>query len=234
MAAPAEGRRIIWVQIASHLTEWRGRRAALVVAQDITERRRSEEALRATEELFRTAFEDAPFGMCLTALDGHFLQANAAFCEMVGYSQQELKAGAWQAITHPDDLERSRQAAYQLMGSPATSLEFEKRYIHKFGAVVSVRLKISAVINDRQQPSHYITHVEDITERKLAEQELVKAKEAAEAASRAKSEFLANMSHEIRTPMNGIIGMTELALDTELATSSATTSIRCGPQANRC
>ena len=149
--------RIIWVQIASHLTEWQGRRAALVVAQDITERRRSEEALRATEELFRTAFEDAPFGMCLTALDGHFLQANVAFCEMVGYSQQELKAGAWQAITHPDDLERSRRAAYQLMGSPATSLEFEKRYIHKFGAVVSVRLKISAVINDRRQavPLHH-------------------------------------------------------------------------------
>jgi two-component system sensor histidine kinase/response regulator len=208
--------RLICAQVAWHRTGWRGRQAALVVSQDVTEQRRSEEALRATEELFRTAFADAPFGMCLTGLDGRYLQANAALCEMLGYSEQELVGGAWARITHPEDLERSRQAALQLLGCPTASLEFEKRYIHKSGDTIWVRLKISAVTNASDRPSHYIAHVEDITERKRAQRELIEAKEAAEAASRAKSQFLANMSHEIRTPMNGIIGMTELALDTQL------------------
>ena len=208
--------RVIFAQVTSHLLKWGSRSAALVVAQDITDRRRSEEILRATEELFRTAFEAAPFGMCLTALDGRFLQANSALCEMLGYSAEELIAGAWQGITHPDDLERSRQAALRLLGNPIAPVELEKRYIHKSRSVVWARLKISAVSNGLNQATHYITHIEDITERKRDQQALVEAKEAAEAASRAKSEFLANMSHEIRTPMNGIIGMTELALDTDL------------------
>ena len=97
---------LIPVEIVSHLVNWNGRRAALVVAQDVSERTRAEEALRASEERFRTAFEHAPFGMCLSARDGRFLQVNAAFSQMLGYSERELLNGAWQNLTHPADLER--------------------------------------------------------------------------------------------------------------------------------
>ena len=140
--------------------------------QDATERRRAEEAQHESEERFRTAFEEAPYGMCLTALNGRFLQANAALCQMLGYTAQELLEGAWQNLTHPDDMARSRQAVKQFIEDLAPSVEFEKRYLHKNGNVIWVQLKISVVKNAQGAPAHFISHVEDITDRKRAEEAL--------------------------------------------------------------
>jgi PAS domain S-box-containing protein len=139
------------------------------VAQFV-ERNRAEDSLRESEDRFRTAFEEAPHGMCLTAPDGRFLHANAALCQILGYSSEELLAGAWQQITHPDDLERSRQVALRFSCGEITSFELEKRYVHKQGHVIWVRLKISVVKNDCGSPSHFITQIEDITQRKLADE----------------------------------------------------------------
>jgi two-component system, sensor histidine kinase and response regulator len=168
---------LIPVEIVSHRVDWNGRRAALVVAQDISDRTRAEEALRESEERFRTAFEHAPFGMCLSARDGRFLQVNAAFSQMLGYSERELLNGAWQNLTHPADLERSKQALQQFMSRQAISVEFEKRYVHKNGSDVWVRLKISIVNDPRGDPSHFITHVDDITARRRAERALQESEE---------------------------------------------------------
>jgi len=169
--------RIIEVDIASHLVDWNGRRAALVVVQDIGDRLRAEESLSASNERFRAAFENAPFGMCLTALDGRYLKVNAALSQMLGYSEQELLAGAWQKLTHPADLERSRQAVERFTRGLATSVEFEKRYVHKSGKTIWVRLKISAVKNAAGATSYFITHVEDITARRRAERALQESEE---------------------------------------------------------
>ena len=68
------------------------------------ERKRAEESLRESEDRFRRAFEDAPYGMCMTAADGRFMHVNAAFCAMLGYSEDELLAASWNRFTHPDDI----------------------------------------------------------------------------------------------------------------------------------
>jgi PAS domain S-box-containing protein len=142
----------------------------LAIYQDVTARNRIEAELRNSENRFRTAFEDAPYGMCMTDLTGRFLHANSALCRMLGYSSDELLSGAWQQITHPDDLEPSRQVAIQFSKEVDTVLELEKRYLHKQGKVIWAHVKISRVKDSLGKSSHYITQIEDITQRKRADE----------------------------------------------------------------
>lgn len=142
----------------------------LAIYQDITGRKQIEAELRESENRFRTAFEDGPYGMCITDLNGRFLHANSALCRMLGYSPEELAAGGWQQITHPDDIESSRQVAIQLSQGVETTLELTKRYLHKQGGVIWVHLKISLVKDGMGKPSHYIAQIEDITQGKRADE----------------------------------------------------------------
>lgn len=166
---------VLYRQSLSPLTLQALESVAHSIAQFV-ERQRAETSLRDSEDRFRTAFEEAPYGMCMTAPDGRFLHANAALCHMVGYSQEEMLAGAWQQITHPDDLEKSFAVAAEFARGLATTLELEKRYIHKQGHSIWGRVRISLVRDESGQPSHFITQVEDISERKLAE-EMLRASE---------------------------------------------------------
>ena len=136
------------------------------------ERKRAEASLRASEDRFRTAFEDAPYGTCMSAPNGRFLHANAALCRMLGYSQEQLLAGAWPQLTHPDDLERSRHAAEQFLRGEIETMDMEKRYICCDGRTLWARVRIVAARDSAGGISHFITQIEDITLRKLAEDRL--------------------------------------------------------------
>ena len=134
----------------------------------IFDRKYAEERLLGSEERFRTAFKQAPHGMCLAGLDGRLLQVNRTFCEMLGRSEQELLNTDWSELTHPEDLAISKAAMVRLMSGEISCHEFEKRYIGKMGNVIWVRVKISLLRDHDGKPSHFITHIEDETGRRAA------------------------------------------------------------------
>jgi PAS domain S-box-containing protein len=187
------------------------------VTRDITEQKKTEQSLREAEERFRSSFEAAAVGMALVTVDGRFIDANSALCELVGYAHEELTQRSIREITHPDDLDVDLNFTRQLLAGERSSYQMEKRYIHNEGQIVWVLLTESMVRDQQGNPLYFIKQIQDITERKQAEEKLrieveraTKAQEQAEAANRAKSVFLSTMSHELRTPLNAILGFSSL------------------------
>ncbi|HEY0968784.1 MAG TPA: PAS domain S-box protein [Opitutaceae bacterium] len=135
----------------------------VVIASDLTERNRAALALRESEERFRSAFEAAGIGMALVGLDGRWLRINRATCDIVGYPEEELLKKTFQDITHPDDLDSDLEQMRGLLASRERSYRMEKRYFHRDGHVVWVRLTVSLVRDSEGAPLHYISQIEDIT-----------------------------------------------------------------------
>ncbi|NTW24055.1 MAG: PAS domain S-box protein [Lentimicrobium sp.] len=137
-------------------------------ARFITDQKKVEEQLRASENKFRILFENSPVGKSMTGIDGT-IHVNKAFSELLGYSEEELREKKWMEITHEEDISLTSSAINALLKGKSTSARFEKRYIHKSGKIVWVDLSTHLHLNEKGKPQYFITSLSDITERKRLE-----------------------------------------------------------------
>jgi len=122
--------------------------------------------------LFASAFEFAAIGIALVAPDGRWIRVNRALCEMLGYSEPELRERSFQELTHPDDLARDLELMSQLLAGKRETYQMEKRYVHKSGEIVWGLLSVSLIRDENSQPRTFLSQIQNITERKRAIGEL--------------------------------------------------------------
>lgn len=145
------------------IREWVG------VHADITENKQAEAALQESEQRFRATFEQAAVGIAQVSLDGQFLRLNQKFCEIVGYTREELLALTFQDITHPDDLEADLDYLRQLLAGDIPHYSMEKRYFRKNGSIVWINLTVGLERYPSGEPNYAIAVIQDISDRKMTE-----------------------------------------------------------------
>src|SRR5271157_1743450 len=131
----------------------------------------SEDRVRESEERFRTTFENAAVGIAHVAPSGQWLLVNKRYCEIAGYTAEELAEKTFQDITHPDDIAADLAQRQRVLSGAISNFSMEKRYIRKDGSLIWVNLTVGSAKKADGSLDYFISVVEDITKRKEAEDE---------------------------------------------------------------
>jgi PAS domain S-box-containing protein len=197
--------------------------AMVTMVRNITERHRAANRLRESEERFRAAFSHPAIGIALVSLEGHWLQVNPALCRILGYSEAELLATTFQALTHPEDLAANRINLQRALAGEISHYEMDKRYIHKDGRIVWTVLSVALVRNASNEPLYFVSQLQDVTERRQAQIEIERARLELSHIGRVSlvGQLTSSLAHELLQPITAIVSNAEAALhDPDLQPSS--------------
>jgi len=167
-----EGKRIEAIY-TSKLIKYEGENAILGTVTDITELKKAERALRESEERFRKIFEEGPLGMALIDKNLKMVRVNRRLCEMLGYSETELAGLPFTEITHPSDISYDVELARQVFSGQMPTYQINRNFVKKDKTVLWAELTASAIHDENKQVIYGLGMIEDITERKIAEQKLL-------------------------------------------------------------
>jgi PAS domain S-box-containing protein len=166
-----DGRRALLETIKTPMRDANGELTGVLgVARDITEHKRTEKELRDSENRLRITFDRAPMGASITGVDFRFQEVNEAMCDFLGYTPEELTGRSFRDVTHPDDVEVDRSGLEAMLAGTSDLHSRDKRYVRKDGAVVWGHLTVRLVRDESGLPMYFLGIIEDINERRRAEE----------------------------------------------------------------